>query len=95
MSDLPATHTHGITRAAGECVKHGLPMIEGLKAITCNAAKILGLNNRLGSIKVGMDADIAIFNKNPITSMQSSCVMTIIDGKVVFASKDAFPNINI
>ncbi|MDD4763677.1 MAG: amidohydrolase family protein [Sphaerochaetaceae bacterium] len=83
MSDLPSTHTIEIVRAAGECVKLGLPMIEGLKAITCNAAKILGLDQKVGSIREGLDADLVVFDLNPIEHLQSKCLMTMIDGTII------------
>ena len=55
--------------------------------MTINAAKICGTDNRVGSIEVGKDADIAIFDGNPMETFTKT-LMTIIDGKVVYRTKD-------
>jgi imidazolonepropionase-like amidohydrolase len=60
-----------------------LPEIEVLKMITINAAKALEMETRIGSIEVGKDGDIAVFDKHPL-SAGTKCVMTIIDGQVFF-----------
>ena len=61
---------------------------EALKMITLNAAKQLGVENRVGSIEVGKDADIAIFNGHPFAPA-SRVEMTLIDGRVFFDRKTA------
>jgi imidazolonepropionase-like amidohydrolase len=66
----------------GYSIKEGLPWEEGLKSITSNAAEICGVSDRIGSIKKGMDADIAVFDKDPFR-IESRCLLTIIDGKVI------------
>lgn len=50
-------------------VAHGLPYLEGLKAITINAAKTVGIDNQVGSIEVGKDADIVIYDGDPLHYM--------------------------
>ncbi len=54
-----------------------------LRMITLNAARELDLDAQLGSIEVGKDADLALFNGHPLNAF-SRCEMTIIDGEVVF-----------
>jgi len=83
MSDLPASHTSDILLEAGACVRKGLPMIEALKAITINPAEILKVDDHIGSIRVGKDADIVVFTSNPIEVVDSTCILTMIDGKIV------------
>lgn len=83
MTDLPAMHTSNLVVCAGMCHKAGLPLIEAMRAVTSNAAEILGLEERIGTIELGKDADIAIFDKNPIQEMTAHCLATIIDGEVV------------
>jgi imidazolonepropionase-like amidohydrolase len=51
---------------AALAVAHGLPEDEGLKAITWNAAKILGVDNRLGTLTVGKRADLVITDGSPL-----------------------------
>ena len=61
---------------------NGLSQQDALAAITIDAAKILGIDNRVGSIAVGKDADIALFDGDPL-EFTTHCVGTIINGKVV------------
>jgi imidazolonepropionase-like amidohydrolase len=60
-----------------------LPEVEALKMITINPARALELEKRIGSIEVGKDGDIAVFDKHPLDST-TKCVMTIIEGQVFF-----------
>lgn len=82
-TDHPVSLVQSLPLCAGLAVKNGLPMEDGLRAITINAAKNCGVDNRLGSLEVGKDADIAIFDGNPL-EVFTNCLYTIIDGKVVF-----------
>ena len=61
----------------------GLPVNDALRLITLHPAQQLGVDNRVGSIEVGKDGDVAIFNGHPLDSF-SKCVMTLIDGEVYF-----------
>ena len=55
--------------------------VEALKVITLNAAKSLEMEDRVGSLEVGKDGDVAVFNKYPLDST-SKCLMTIIEGEI-------------
>jgi imidazolonepropionase-like amidohydrolase len=69
---------------AAKCVKYGgMSENDALKTITLNGAKQLGLEQRLGSIEVGKDADLAIFNGHPLNGY-SRVELTLIDGEVAF-----------
>ena len=61
----------------------GVSEEEALKMITLNAAWQLGVDNRVGSIEVGKDADLAIFNGHPFAPA-SRVEMTLVDGRVFF-----------
>lgn len=65
----------------GILIREGLSWETGLKGITLEAAKILKLQDRLGSIEVGKDADFAVFDGDPFSNY-TNCLMTIIDGVV-------------
>jgi RNA polymerase sigma factor (sigma-70 family) len=58
---------------------------EGLKAITINAAEICNVADRIGSLEVGKDADIAIFNGNPM-DIFTVALFTIINGEIIYRS---------
>ncbi len=69
---------------AAKLIKYGgLSEDDALKAITINGAKQLGIDGRTGSIEVGKDADLAIFNGHPLNGF-SRCEMTLVDGEVYF-----------
>lgn len=69
---------------AGKTQKYGsLSDDEALSLITINAAKQLGIENRVGSIEVGKDGDIAIFKNHPL-SIYTVPMLTIVDGIVRF-----------
>lgn len=82
-TDHPVSIIQSLPLCAGLAVKAGLPMEAGLEAITCNAAKICGVYDRVGSLEVGKDADIAIFDGNPM-EVFTRVKYTIIDGKIVY-----------
>ncbi len=82
-TDHPVSILQYLPVCAGLAVKKGLPMEEGLKAITINAAKICRVDHRVGSLEPGKDADIAIFTGNPMETFTRT-LYTIIDGSVVY-----------
>lgn len=61
---------------------NGLPFEDALAAITIDAAKILGIENRIGSIEAGKDADIVLFDGNPFEYTSHVCIV-IVDGRIV------------
>jgi imidazolonepropionase-like amidohydrolase len=61
----------------------GLSEDEALKLVTINPAIQLGIQDRVGSIEVGKDADLVIFKGHPLT-MESAVQQTYIDGKLYF-----------
>lgn len=68
---------------AAEAVSFGLPFDEGLKSITINPAKLLGIENRVGSIEKGKDADIVLYNGDPF-EYTTNVVGVLIDGNIVY-----------
>ncbi len=74
--------TRVILFEAGIAAANGLSQQEALASITIDAARILGIDNRVGSLAVGKDADIAMYNGDPF-EFTTHCVGTIINGRVV------------
>lgn len=68
-TDHPVIPIQYLALSASICEKQGLSYDNALKSITINPARITGIDNRVGSIKVGKDADILIFDKNPLDVM--------------------------
>ncbi len=87
ITDASVIPIQYLSMCAGLAVKAGLDEEEAWKAITINPAEIVGIADRVGSIEVGKDADIAIFKGNPLTDLGYETVMTIIDGKIVYKNK--------
>ncbi len=67
---------------AGLAMANGLPFDEALKSISLKPAKLLGIDNRVGSIEVDKDADVVLFNGDPFEYLTKVCTV-IIDGEVV------------
>ena len=78
--DSPVIPQQYLSLSAALAAKAGLPEYEAIKAITINPAKILGLDNRVGSIKVGKDADFVVCTKN-ILDTQNEITAVYVDGK--------------
>jgi len=77
---------------AAKCLKYaGLSEREALQLITLNPARQFGLEGRLGSIEVGKDADLAVFDGHPLDTF-AKCVLTLVDGEVYFQHRDFDPN---
>jgi imidazolonepropionase-like amidohydrolase len=73
-----------LNQEAAKVVKYGgISEAEALKLVTLNPAKILHLDNRMGSIKPGKDADLVLWTDNPL-SIYSHASKTIIDGTIYF-----------
>ncbi len=64
-ADHDVTPLYFLSVYAGLAVRHGLDEIEGLKAVTLNPAQVLGIDDRKGQLKAGLDADIVIWSEHP------------------------------
>ena len=83
MTDHPVIPLQYLPTCAALSVKSGMSRIGAYKAITINAAEILEIEENVGSIKVGKDADIVIWDREPF-DLEANVLMTIIDGKIVY-----------
>ncbi len=75
--------TRVVLYEAAVAAAHGLGADAALRAITLDAARVLGLEKRLGSLDVGKDADLALYDGDPF-EYTTHCTTTVIDGVVVF-----------
>lgn len=77
-----------LNQEAAKSIKYGgLTEEEALKLVTLNPAKLLHIDNRVGSIKVGKDADVVLWSDNPL-SIYAKVEKTIIDGQVYYDSEE-------
>lgn len=82
ITDSPVVCQENLPICAGFAVKAGMDPFEALKAITIYAAEHIGIEDRVGSIEVGKDADILICDGNPL-ELSTKIEKVLIDGKVV------------
>ena len=66
----------------GVLLRYGLDVNTLLRAVTLNSAQLLGIERRVGTLEIGKDADIAVFDGMPFSN-QTLCRLTMIDGHIV------------
>lgn len=84
ITDSPILSIESLYHHLGEAVREGLDIKRGLRMVTINPAKILGVADRVGSLEVGKDADIAIFNGLVGLDTDAKVKYTIVNGEVVY-----------
>lgn len=82
ITDSPVIPQQYLPLCAGLAVKAGMDSFEALKAITINPARHLGIENRVGSLEAGKDADIVVADGDIMNPM-TEAVYVFIDGKEV------------
>ena len=87
MTDGPVYHPWLIVEQAGEVVRYGAPVERAIAMLTINPAKIIGCDQRIGSLEAGKDADIALFDGMPALDPAAVVKMTLVNGEVVYQSK--------
>ena len=80
ITDCPVFPQHHLRFFAGMAIAAGMEPFDALKAITINAARHIGLEDRIGSIEVGKDADLVITD-GCLFDVQTKILQTWIDGK--------------
>lgn len=88
ITDSPVIEERYLALCAGRAVFNGLSEFDALKAITINAAKHIGIEDRVGSIEAGKDADFVLTGENPF-AVDTHILYTIIDGNVVYEGEKA------
>ncbi|HHU31439.1 MAG: amidohydrolase [Zhaonellaceae bacterium] len=85
MTDHPATPIQYLPLCGALAVKEGMSEEDALKAITVNSAKILGVEEEIGSLETGKLADIVISSK-PILQLGATVEKVLVKGQVVYES---------
>ena len=83
-TDAPVSTLDCLPLCAGLAASEGLPMDAAWEAITINPATVLGIQDRVGSLEIGKDADIIIWSADPLTTIGGKAHIAIIDGKIVY-----------
>lgn len=84
IADAPILSVDSIYHHAGEAVREGVEVERALKMITINPAKIMGIDDRVGTIEKGKDADIVLFKGLPAYDTNAEVKFTIINGEIVY-----------
>ncbi len=84
MCDHPVIPLEFASLQAAAAMRYGMKEEELLKMLTINPAKILGLEERIGSIEVGKDADLVVWSGHPF-DMKSIVERVYIDGQLVYS----------
>ncbi len=82
-TDHPVVGIEYLVTSVAQAVKHGLSEAVAWKSVTINAAKHIGVADRLGSLEKGKDADFVIWSKHPF-DVSAVVEKTMIDGNIVF-----------
>ena len=83
ITDAPVIPLYYLPLCAGLAVKAGMKEESAWRAITINPAHVVGIADRVGSLEVGKDADIAIFEGNPLRDIQCCTKAVFVGGKQV------------
>lgn len=82
ITDHPVVPIQYLPLCAALAVREGMDEEEALAAITCNPAKICGIDDRVGTLETGKDADFVVFRENPL-SLAAKPEMVYISGRRV------------
>ncbi|MCX4350115.1 MAG: amidohydrolase [Lachnospiraceae bacterium] len=85
-TDHPVSLIQSLPICAGMAAKAGMEEMEALKSITTYPAQICGVDHRIGSLEKGKDADIVIFNGNPL-EVATKAMCTLINGEIAYADQ--------
>ncbi|MEV4062518.1 amidohydrolase [Nonomuraea dietziae] len=86
-TDHPVVPIHFLVYQATLAVKEGLDRDTALRSITVNPAKIMGLDDRVGSLRPGLDGDVVIWSGDPLDIM-SRALRVFVDGREVYVYSD-------
>ncbi|XZN28113.1 amidohydrolase [Clostridium perfringens] len=82
-TDHPVVTIDNLPLCAAMAMKEGITFNKALEAITINPAEIIGIDERVGSLKEGKDGDLVILNGSPF-EIATKTIYTIINGEVVY-----------
>ncbi|MBE1586130.1 amidohydrolase [Nonomuraea angiospora] len=86
-TDHPVVPIHFLVHQATLAVKEGLDPAEALRSITLNPARIMGIDDRVGALRPGLDADVVIWSGDPLDVM-SRALRVFVSGREVYTYAD-------
>ena len=88
-TDHPVSIVQTLPLCASLAIKEGMEIEDALRAITIHAAKICGVDDKIGSLDEGKYADIAIFDRHPL-DIFAKTMCTMIRGEIVYRAPEFF-----
>ena len=82
ITDAPVIPQQYLSLCAGQAVKAGMDPFLALQAITINPARHIGVDDRVGSLEAGKDADVVLTDGDPLVS-DTRVRYVIVDGKLL------------
>ncbi|MCK5779875.1 MAG: amidohydrolase family protein, partial [Psychrilyobacter sp.] len=82
ITDAPVIPLQYLPITVGLAISKGLPYRKGLEAVTINPARMMGVEGRVGSIEIGKDADLVVWEDKPFITIQDP-KLVMIDGKII------------
>ncbi|MBQ8200622.1 MAG: amidohydrolase [Clostridia bacterium] len=83
ITDAPVIPLNYLPLCAGLAVREGLDEDAAWRAITINPAKVAGIADRVGSLEVGKDADVVVFDGHPLRDIQARARQVFVNGEPV------------
>ncbi|WP_336213478.1 amidohydrolase [Nonomuraea sp. LPB2021202275-12-8] len=90
-TDHPVVPIHFLVHQATLAVKEGLDPAEALRTITVNPARIMGLDDRVGALRPGLDGDVVIWSGDPLDVM-SRALRVFVSGRAVYSYPEGVVN---
>jgi len=87
-------NTRWLANHAGTAVREGMPADLAMKAITIIPAQIIGIDDRVGSLEAGKDADVVIWSGHPFQTL-SAAEKVFIEGELVYERKEPVPVVEL
>lgn len=84
VTDSPIMSEESLYHHVGEAVREGVPQERALRMVTINAAKSMGVENRVGTLEPGKDADIILVKGRLGLDTNAEVQYTMIDGNIVY-----------
>ena len=84
ITDSPILSEESFYHHIGEAVREGVSQERAVRMVTINPARQLNLDDRLGSLEVGKDADIVIMKGKLGLDTDAKVLYTMVDGKIVY-----------
>jgi imidazolonepropionase-like amidohydrolase len=89
ISDHPFVPIQYLPLCGGLAIREGLDESTALRALTLTPAELLGVADRVGSLEMGKDADLALYQGHPFFDVQARCLLTLIQGLAVHEERSA------